>query len=91
MQKLNSSFNFEIKDKGNYIDIAELYVAFFKTLNMENRVEEVNLISKNNLFSNFPFLCMLFKWLIEISRKLFQESVKVNYAELETADDHQKT
>jgi hypothetical protein len=55
---------------------------------MENRVEEVNLISKNNLFSNFPFLCMLFKWLIEISRKLFQEAVKVNYAEFDGADEH---
>ncbi|KAL4426275.1 hypothetical protein ABPG74_018692 [Tetrahymena malaccensis] len=54
-----------------------MYILFFDSIQLQTRVEEIRIIAKYNLYQNFPFLCMLFKWLIEISRKVFMDIMAI--------------
>ncbi|EAS01671.1 hypothetical protein TTHERM_01207710 (macronuclear) [Tetrahymena thermophila SB210] len=77
MNSLNYQFNYKPKNRGLFSDIAEMYILFFDSIQLQTRVEEIRIIAKYNLYQNFPFLCMLFKWLIEISRKVFMDIMAI--------------
>ncbi|KAL4462910.1 hypothetical protein ABPG72_018801 [Tetrahymena utriculariae] len=77
MNSLNYQFNYKPKNRGLFSDIAEMYILFFDSIQLQTKVEEIRIIAKYNLYQNFPFLCMLFKWLIEISRKVFMDIMAI--------------
>ncbi|KAL4506749.1 hypothetical protein ABPG72_001170 [Tetrahymena utriculariae] len=82
---LSPQFEYQVQDKGFYTDIAEMYIAYYSHINNPNKVEEIKVINQNNIYHNFPFLCMLYKGLVEFSKKIFQEKVKIVQ---QTAVDH---
>ncbi|KAL4460828.1 hypothetical protein ABPG74_016300 [Tetrahymena malaccensis] len=77
MVMLSPQFEYQVQDKGFYTDIAEMYIAYYSHINNSNKVEEIKVINQNNIYHNFPFLCMLYKGLVEFSKKIFQEKVKI--------------
>ncbi|EAS01254.2 hypothetical protein TTHERM_00147650 (macronuclear) [Tetrahymena thermophila SB210] len=77
MVMLSPQFEYQVQDKGFYTDIAEMFIAYYTHINNTNKVEEIKVINQNNIYHNFPFLCMLYKGLVEFSKKIFQEKVKI--------------
>jgi hypothetical protein len=70
MSLISLDFDFDQDRSESYFqDIASLYIKFFEHNGMHNRITEIKIISKNHLYQNFPFLIMLFKWLVELSRE----------------------
>ena len=84
MQAISSKFTYNIKEDGNFQDIADLFIYFYKHMDMKNKIEDIIHISSKNLFSNSPFICMLFKWLIELTRKIYSDNSKISHEKNET-------
>ena len=70
-----------------FSDIANLYLRFFEFNQMQARIVEIKIISKNHLYQNFPFLVMLFKWLVELSRDQFQEACRRAHLQTRTQEN----
>lgn len=69
MRKIDPGFSCTLQQNGVYSDLTQLFERFFVSQNQTQKLSELRLISDNNLYSNFPFISMLNKWLVEISRQ----------------------
>jgi hypothetical protein len=83
MKKLLPSFSFKLSSEGTYLEIANLYLAFFTALQMDQRVQEINEIILKKLFNRIPFLCKMIKIIIFMSRNSFQSQIKLLFLKID--------
>lgn len=57
-------------------NITDLFTQFFQSIGHNQKAKEVQRIYQNHLCNKFSLLCLLFNWLIDITRKKFATFVK---------------
>lgn len=83
MKKLLPSFIFKLSTEGSYKEIANLYLSFFTSLQMDERVQEINEIISKKLYNRIPFLCKMIKIIIFMSRSSFQSQIKSLFLQID--------